>query len=81
MVNTIPSSHVYQGPSCHFFSAIRYIFTLGNFFFIYLPSARMQDHQRCVVAARLCGGVHCPVNWSLDVYSQSDGFLMIEPKK
>lgn len=38
-----------------------YIYTLGNFFFIYLPSARMQDHQRCVVAARFGCVVVCIV--------------------
>lgn len=31
------------------------------FFCIYLPSARMQDHQRCVVAARFGCVVVCIV--------------------
>lgn len=44
-----------------FFCNQIYIYTLGNFFFIYLPSARMQDHQRCVVAARFGCVVVCIV--------------------
>lgn len=49
MVNTIPSSHVYQGPSCHSFLQLD---TLGFCFYLFV-SAIMQDHQRCVVSARL----------------------------